>query len=260
MNKTLDIIAADSAGSVTLFVLTPCSRHQYKDIAQKLLSCDEYRAEQVAFVLPPTPNVHGKMEMSGLEFCGNSARAFALMVAEEMNIIGEGSVVIDVSGYEGLLEVQVNTTTNYTKTPIPRPHIIKQEQNGMLIDFKGILHLVLWDIDADKERFLELKENLMERFAPPALGVMFFNTETQFLTPVVYVAALDSTCFEGSCATGTAAVAVALSHENKNGIFTYNIQQPSGRLTATLLKNNGQVESLHIEGPVALEESKTLTL
>ena len=83
MSKNLDIIIADSSGNITIMVLTPVERNEYKNVAQQLLDMEELGGEQVAFVLSaPADTDAGQpivpsMEMCGLEFCGNASRAFA---------------------------------------------------------------------------------------------------------------------------------------------------------------------------------------
>lgn len=261
--SSIQIIAANPAGNKTIFVLTPVPREQYQKIASYLLSLKEYGAEQVAFVLPDTPNdpdIHGRMEMCGLEFCGNASRTFALIQAKKLNLSGPCTLRVQVSGCEKPLDVEVNTDTNYTKIQMPVPLSITTWHNDILVDLGGILHLVTTDKKPEPAVFEILKEQLVQEYDPPALGVMFFQPESRGLTPVVYVADVQTTYFEGSCASGTVAVIAALTHACPPGDYTYTIRQPQGDLTASIKKGKNRINAVFIEGPVALEEPVTVQL
>jgi diaminopimelate epimerase len=258
--SSIQIIAADPAGNKTIFVLTPVSREFYQPIASYLLSLKEHNAEQIAFVLPDEPGLHGRMEMCGLEFCGNASRTFALIQAKKLGFSGQHTLRVRVSGCEDPLDVEVNVETNYTKIRMPVPLSITSWNNDVLVDLGGILHLVTMDKAPNPAAFETLKEQLIQEYDPPALGVMFFQPENCSLTPVVYVADVRTTYFEGSCASGTVAVIAALTHACPSGDYSYTIQQPQGELTASIKKGKNHIDSVFIEGPVAAEEPITIQL
>lgn len=252
--SSIQIIVADPAGNKTIFVLTPVPREFYQPIASYLLSLKEYDAEQIAFVLPDEPGLQGRMEMCGLEFCGNASRTFALIQAKKLGLSGQHTLRVQVSGCEAPLDVEVNVETNYTKIRMPIPLSIASWNNDILVDLGGILHLVTMDKDPDPAVFETLKEQLIQEYDPPALGVVFFQPGNRVLTPVVYVADVRTTYFEGSCASGTVAVIAALTHASPPGDYSYTIRQPLGELTASIKKENGHIDSIFIEGPVSMEE------
>lgn len=257
---SIQIIAANPAGNKTIFVLTSVPRGHYQKIAAYLLSLKEYDAEQIAFVLPDKPGIHGRMEMCGLEFCGNASRTFALIQAKKLGLSGQHTLRVQVSGCENPLDVEVDTDTSYTKIQMPVPLSITTWKNDILVDLGGILHLVTTDKDPKPAVFEALKNQLIKDYDPPALGVMFFQPESHTLTPVVYVADVQTTYFEGSCASGTVAVIAALTHSRPPGDYTYTIQQPQGDLTASIKKRQNQIDFVSIEGPVALEEPVIIQL
>ena len=122
MKKNIKITVANPAGNKTIFVHDKVKRADYAKVAEQLLAMEKYEAEQVAFILevPECGRAEGRMEMCGLEFCGNATRTFGLMLAKEMGIKGEGKVYVDVSGVDEILTVEVNTETNYK---IGRAHV-----------------------------------------------------------------------------------------------------------------------------------------
>lgn len=258
--SSIEIIVANPAGNKTIFVLTPVSRNDYQKIASYLLSLEKYDAEQIAFVLPDEPGIDGRMEMCGLEFCGNASRTFALIQAKKLGFSGQRTLHLQVSGCENPVAVEVDTDANYTKIQMPVPLSIMPYGNDILVDLGGILHLVTTDKEPDPAVFEDLKEDLLQAYAPPALGVMFFRPEDCRLTPVVYVADVQTTYFEGSCASGSVAVTAAITHAFPPGTYSYTIRQPQGELTASIQKGQSQIDSVSIEGPVAVEEQTTIFL
>jgi diaminopimelate epimerase len=251
----INIIPADPAGNKTIFVTTPVDRSSYQKIASYLLSLEEFEAEQVAFILPDE-----RMEMCGMEFCGNASRTYALIKAKNQGLSGVHEITINVSGCEELLQVRVDTGTNRTGINMPVPHTIISYGNDTLVDLGGIMHLVTTDKSADPNVFQRLKNRIMGEFNPPALGVMFYDEATDSMTPVVYVADVDSTYFEGSCGSGSTAVAAAFSAEEKSGIFQFEINQPAGMIISTIEKAHGAIKNVWIQGPVTLSEVKAVTI
>ncbi|MDO5302909.1 MAG: hypothetical protein Q4E84_03290 [Clostridia bacterium] len=266
MKKDISILVVNPAGNITIFVLDKFERSQYQNIATQLLAHKEFNAEQVAFILDEST-----MEMCGLEFCGNASRAFALMSAKIKGMEGTGSAVVNVSGVDHPLSVEINTETNYTKVKMPMPISVTTlsdtgiplVENSMLVDFGGIVHLVLFDQQASMENFNKAKE-FADSIAPaPATGVMFYDTVTGFLTPVVYVKDVDSTYFEGSCGSGSTAVAVAKYLDLPAGTScerSFEFHQPAGSITTTISVDSGQLDAIYIEGPIEFGQVTTVEI
>ncbi|MBQ6622213.1 MAG: hypothetical protein IJH75_05210 [Mogibacterium sp.] len=263
MKRSIRIRAADPAGNITIFVLDRVDRSEYAKIAQALLALPELRGEQVGFVTGPS-----SMEMCGLEFCGNASRSFALMVAEEQmksaaggtQVQGPCKIVVDVSGSDEPLEVEVRPETAYTKIrmPLHRQILTLPDLPGKLIDFGGIAHLVTEGIPASDEFFETAKKRIEDALDPPALGVMFCDGTK--MTPIVYVRDVDTVYYEGSCGSGTTAYGIAHATGNPNGTYSFPVEQPAGSLITTVEVRDGEVTAVWIEGPVGLSDPVTVTL
>ena len=258
MKQNISIRVVNPAGNITIFVLDKFERSQYQKIATQLLAHKEFGAEQVGFVLDDNT-----MEMCGLEFCGNASRAFGLLSAKAKGMEGTGSAVINVSGISHPLAVEINTETNYTKVKMPMPVSVSTlsntgiplVENSVLVDLGGIVHLVLYDKEPSMENFKIAKKFADSIIPAPATGVMFYDTVAGFLTPVVYVKDVDSTYFEGSCGSGSTALAVAKYlelPEDTSGDKSYEFHQPAGSITATISVNAGKLEAVYIEGTIDL--------
>ena len=295
MKKKVKIIVANPAGNITIFVKDHFEREMYPQVAGQLLAMDDLKGEQVAFILdtPSCGRAEGKMEMCGLEFCGNGSRSFGLIKAKEMGIKGKGSVFVDVSGCDEILTIEVDTDTDYTKVKMPNPVRVSKidfsplgigdatESPDMsevpVVDFGGILHVILCGVPAAKENFEAIKDCIMAKFNPPALGVMFCEKnieETRIetdadadatdmdvntreiiqcpMTPVVYVKDVDTTYFEGSCGSGTTACSAAFGLKHGDGVHHFVFPQPAGTIESTAHISEGRIEKIFIEGKVEL--------
>ena len=118
-------------------------RRHYPEVANQLLDMKELKGEQVAYII----DLEGKeglpkMEMCGLEFCGNASRSFALLSAKARGLRGDSKVTVDVSGSDEPLDVEINTDSNYTKIRMPRAlRVFDEEIFGVpaqIADYGGI--------------------------------------------------------------------------------------------------------------------------
>ncbi len=256
MKKKIDIIVANPSGNITIFVKTPVPRSEYQPVAAQLLAMDEFAAEQVAFILPQTPGsesgVDGAMEMCGLEFCGNASRSFALMLAQEAGETGITKKTVQVSGCTEPLTVELDMESQRAKIRMPDPLSCEKKQECTIVDFGGILHIIVEDLPPEKEIFEMMHRRIYDQMNPPAMGVMFWDSAEKKLTPVVYVKDVDTTYFEGSCGSGTTALAAAFSLGKPDGTYSWTVPQPAGTIDATAVVKDGRAAELYIESPVEI--------
>ena len=254
MKKRIEIIVANPSGNITIFVKTPVPRSEYQTVAAQLLSMEEFGAEQVAFILPKPEyeGIDGAMEMCGLEFCGNASRSFALLLAQEAGDTGLVKKTVLVSGCEEPLTVEINMDVHSAKIRMPNPISCEKKQECTIVDFGGILHIIVEDLPPEKEIFNLLRDRIYDQLNPPAMGVMFWDTEAKKLTPVVYVKDVDTTYFEGSCGSGTTAMAASFAMGLEDGTYSWTIPQPAGSIEATAVVKDGIAAELYIDSPIQL--------
>lgn len=276
MNKNLDIVIANPAGNITIMVLTPVDRSSYADVAGRLfdmsfeVSGESLRGEQVCFLLPEKKNGYPAMEMSGLEFCGNASRSFAFYIAglHEPHL---DRATVSVSGCADPLTAKVDISGQRSRIVMPLPkgfdkysseklYLSNDDTNdgsspsgGVLVDMDGISHLILSNIKAERDVFDRLK-NLIYRNNPelPAFGVMFLDVKSESMIPVVYVRDVDTTYFEGSCASGTTAAACAIALDGRDGVYAFTFSQPAGTLEAFVTIKKGQIVKAELDGFISL--------
>ena len=276
MKRKIKIIVANPAGNITIFVKDRFGRESYQKIATQLLAMEELKGEQVAFMqdAPECGRAEGRMEMCGLEFCGNASRSYGLIRAREMGIDGEGKVFVDASGCGEILTVEVDTQTGFTKVKMPLPISMTEFdlsklpiddvavnpmaemllRRATLVNFGGIVHVVVSDIEPKRETFELIKDRVMEAYNAPAVGVMFCDSRENKMTPVVYVRDVDTTYYEGSCGSGTTACAAAFGVVLGDGSHSFSFPQPAGTIDAEVKMYRKKIEEVYIQGPVELSE------
>jgi diaminopimelate epimerase len=263
--QILNIVKADPAGNITIFVLNgPDLDSAAREEAVKILLADkELRAEQVGFVFAPgTKNGLWRLTMMGGEFCGNAARAFGLLVARMKGLSGRQAFTVDVSGAPHPVNVDVDCDSGDAAVAIPPPNAGAPALGGGLVfdgktlpvyRFDGISHVIAEDATPDKTTFFKVKALFQARFGKPeALGVMFYDTVKEIMRPVVYVYSSKSLVFESSCGSGAAALA-CYRFEKMNDA-TLSVKQPGGLITTRVITEDGKVKHILIGGKVLLSE------
>jgi diaminopimelate epimerase len=241
-----NFVKMDPSGNTTAFILDPFPRELHPQIAAEVMKASSLAVEQVGFVEAPTiPGAVARLQMMAGEFCGNASRAFAAYLAERQYPgVHRGqneahlTVPIEVSGYEGLILAEVNHCTATRKASVkvnmPCPLFIRQLQLSCLeypldlVGFEGIIHAVLWNVTPSEKLFHDIKAELSRELQEyGCLGVMFYDEEAGFLTPVVYVEQVGSLVWESSCGSGTVAVAAALANRQQQNVGL-ELTQPGG--------------------------------
>jgi diaminopimelate epimerase len=274
----LDIVRADPAGNITIFVLNPPDDPVLRVRAAKaLLAEPSLKAEQVGFVIPPDRSLPAaarrwRLDMMGGEFCGNAARSFGLYVAREAGLAGKQDIPIDMSGASGPVTVHADLEASTAEAELPGPRaegvLAYGGRSFPVFYFEGITHVIAGGLEPSRDAVFSLLERA--RRGPvgnpdagqpeAAFGVMFYDPDRRFMRPAVYVAATDSLVFESSCGSGTAALGAYLSADRDDGEGRWEIAQPGGLITARVEKRAGTVRAVGIGGPVALGGRRRITL
>ena len=186
-----------------------------------------------------------------------------------------------VSGADGVVEVEVDTSTGNASIAMPAyksarslgdlygyasrqimERISETELEtlaaGTVVDLGGIVHVVLEDTEASDELFEIIRDLIQDVLDPPASGVMFMKGS--HMAPIVYVKDVDTIYHEGSCCSGTTAAVIARTYEKPDGSYEYEIVQPAGSLTGSASSEGGVVKNVRISGPVELGPVRTVTI
>ena len=256
----LRYIKFSPAGNTTAFVVDDVPGTVRPALARGLMGVLD--VEQVGFVVPSENG--SRMEMMGGEFCGNASRCFASFLALGGEDIWERGprpleaaieVSIEVSGHSGLLRAAV-TPGGDVAVAMPVPMGIAAGVDSAagqysLVSFEGIRHLVLWDLEAEQ---MDAGQAVAEDLGITAgdYGLMFMGGGHARMTPFVSIAATGTEVWEGSCGSGTVAVACALAHREGRSVEALALAQPGGTLTASAVWDGGTVLDAALSGEIAL--------
>ncbi len=265
----LNFVKVNPAQNMTILILDQIPRSEYMAISRKLMDYKNLYAEQVGFVERRTDGCGTRLEMMGGEFCGNATRSLAaLMVYKGLPNIERDKdihiVSLEVSGIEGVLRCEVKKTEREniysSRVNMPKPISIEEfymdnetsTYEGIRVDFPGISHFIVDDnlID-DREYFYSLVKREMDKSEYEAFGIMYYDYEREFMTPLVYVKATDSLLWEKSCGSGTSALGAALSYKMDSSIDRV-IRQPGGELEVSVLWIEGSVSNISLDGLVEI--------
>jgi diaminopimelate epimerase len=213
--------------------------------------------EQVGFVKLTPGSV--ELMMAGKEFCGNATRSTAYLALEGK----PGDLKVQVSGVNRRLSAGVDEKGNaWAQMPInPDPgKIYVLKNDDIVVVMEGITQVLTHDINqvlTESERkmvaFDKLK-NLGLTESVPAAGVIYFNQNKPFfeIKPVVWVRDIRTIFCETACGSGTAALGLAISKEEKKSI-QIDVLQPSGMkitISVDFNKSKDRFENAIISGPV----------
>lgn len=253
----LNILRADPAGNITLFVLDPVLKEKRAEISSKLMALSSLGAEQVGFLTPPkSSDCTVRLEMMGGEFCGNASRSLALYLAREN--AGKTEFRIEVSGLTEPITVSVepDSLLSFAEMPLPgsiSPFVLSGI-DCLAVDCGGITHLVAEQPRPDPRAIKAADALFKDDDSVAAYGVIFLDREKSAITPAVYVKATDSLVWESSCGSGSVAAAVALAMSEPEGEREFVIAQPKGELVVRLKKRGGRVVFAEMGGKTEIGE------
>jgi diaminopimelate epimerase len=206
--------------------------------------------------------------MAGGEFCGNASMCAAVIAAIES---GQNcrNVNLRVSGASGIVRAEVSAQSggDWTGTvDMPQPTAIEEINlpgAGRLpvVRFEGISHVILQQ-EMSRDKAQELAPVWCEALGTDALGLLFLNQEMSSMTPLVYVPAAQTLCWEKSCASGTTAACAWLvaqkaaphvpssdsSVSDEHAPCSIRLLQPGGELQAEADRNG----TIRLTGKVKL--------
>lgn len=250
----------DPSGNISLIVDSFVPRIKQSRVAAELMARDE-SAEQVGFLEKPEDDrCLVRLQMMGGEFCGNaSLSAAAVMLrASGMPAGIPCDLTLEVSGAPDAVKVSGSMNENGTfegSVSMPLPESISEFCffDGFecytlpLVRFPGICHAIVSADALTKASAERLIGQWCSQLKAEALGLMFFDKASDRLEPLVYVASTGTAVWEGSCASGTAAIAAYLSElDGERADIT--LEQPRGRLSAGARFSGGMVRELTLRG------------
>ena len=240
----------DPTGNITALVETPVAISAQPAAAASIMRRHP-EVEQVGFVRlarsSAEETVDAELRMAGGEFCGNTSMSAGalLLLRRGGKTAGEQKLRLRVSGASRPVELRLREEGEKTfRAGVCMPRALAiEEQDFAFADLRGRLKLVRMQgishiVIPESSPFFTLKEE-RERaeaavrawcgaLSAECLGLMFLENGER-LTPLVYVPGSGTVFWESSCASGTAAVGMALAVEEA-GPVSLALLEPGGSL------------------------------
>lgn len=253
-------VIADPTKNITILVKTPVPSIKRAELAQLLMQINP-GCEQVGYLNDPSeanadlpqgagaPESEGtdiRLDMMGGEFCGNATMAAASYYAftKDMQEGDKMTVNVSSSGVDHNLPVDIvcgkdSWGLTYTcSVEMPPAERIDEIDGYPVVYLPGIAHMIIPAADASIEECELMIRGYQQMAGIPAFGMLLWDEEKSFMTPLVYVADTDSAVRERGCATGSTSIGIWRA-VNKNAPET-DIHQPGG----TIRFSNGKISSV----------------
>lgn len=254
----------DPTKNITLLVTSPVPRALQAQTANFLLKRHP-EAEQVGFwEAPEDPAAaQARLQMMGGEFCGNATMSLGAWLSRENRLPwGEQHQwQLEVSGAAAPVECTVTAVrAGYLgDVAMPLPEEIGTQSFPLhgkdtpleTVHLPGICHILLPAAMIDRGEAEALLRLWSARLPEAAVGLLLWEEDACRFTPLVHVKATDTAVWERGCASGTAAVAAALTCRRRSG-QCLSVKQPGGTIAAITGYEAGHLTSLHIHGAVTM--------
>jgi diaminopimelate epimerase len=252
MTRRIDYVLMDPTGNITILAETPAVPADQPAIAARLMAA-EPSAEQVGF-LSAGPGGGTALRMAGGEFCGNAAMSAAALYAEREGL-SHSRIRVCFAGMKEPAEVEITALPDGWQGTVsmPRPLSVAEEAfpgGGIrpVVRFDGISHVIL-ESDQDPAELEALAPLWCRHLGAEAVGLMLLDTAEERLTPLVYVPAAGTLCWENSCASGTSAAGAYLARKAGRPV-TLSLRQPGGSLEVSASPDG----ALYLTGTVRLRK------
>lgn len=261
--STLKYYKIDPTGNITLIVETPVPRESQSTAAAFLMAADK-QAEQVGFLeSAESSSADFRLQMMGGEFCGNASLCAAAlkMYKSEPAVNERRSFDFEVSGLDSLVKVSCQCTDEalFSGT-IDMPLPVSCFDCDLILDnkvycypavrFEGICHVIIKEPLTVPIAEKAVKE-WCRQLETPALGLIFWNEESSIMRALVYVRSTDTSVWEGSCASGTCAVAAYSALSSRRG-GKLTLTQPGGTIVADIDYQRGALLGITLTGNIKI--------
>ena len=245
----------DPAGNITALADSPVPVGKQPEIAAELMSRHP-EVEQVGFVRfsdSPDDPIRAELRMAGGEFCGNAsvcAAALYLLEKEPEQDECPVNIRLRVSGASLPVDVSLRREEGNSFSAcigLPSAKSIRSEELSFgtvsdtlpVVRMEGISHIIIrpdsdfFRLQKDRTAVEEALRTWCGLLSVDSLGLIFLEPDgPDFrMTPFVYVPGSGTFFRENSCASGSAAAAMALAAERGTPV-SLMLHEPGGCLRA----------------------------
>ena len=261
LNRVVVVYPSGNTTAIVFDRLPSCDMEYLNsqiNLAWKTLDISKTEIEQCCYVKQAiNENAVSRIEMFGMEFCGNATRGVVQIITGGKDNQG----MIEVSGVDRPLNFNVSNGVITVEMPIPQnENIATQITEGTLVQLDGIAQLVVTETTIRQRRTPRellnnlLKENSYGLADQSAVGITYYDRDTKSANFCVWVKKVNTVFDETSCGSGTCAIGVASALEARQS-QKIEVVQPSGECISTEAvyeHESGKVVASNIAGKVSV--------
>ncbi len=259
-------VTLNPTGNLTCLVLGEPEEDRRPAITAALMK----RCEQVGYLERSVlPGCRARLQMMGGEFCGNAAMATAAWLCRQEDRTGvkERRLLLEVSGAEGPTECRVRALPEGDwEGTVTMPGVLavrRSELDGQqltVVSMEGITHLIREGEPMEKGQAEEFLRRAAGNCPAEALGLLQWDADRGFMTPLVYVRGSCTLVWESGCGSGSTALGAWQALRRGEGCTETAIYQPGGCIRVKAKVQNGRVAEIAITGRVLLGEEEMLSV
>jgi len=248
------------AENVTALVVTPLPEFQRASTGAAIMLTDP-EVERVAFLCPTQWGESAvRVEMAGGEFCAAGLLCGAVYSAA--NVLQPGmSMLFPVEGdnVSDFVTCLLHMESGHCEAAIDMPlpggvDTVVLSFGGKnyqmpVVRFGGVTHAILPADAMDHAMAEEAVREWCRIEKAEAMGLIFYNSITSYIEPLVYVPAANTLCWERSCADGCAALGAFLATLAKADLVT-DVRQPGGVIKVRADWRGGRLSRLSVSTKV----------
>ena len=256
--------------NMTALVLTQVPVYRRAEIGIAIMNSDP-EVEQVCFVVPRKwPETSVRVETAGGEFSGSGAMCAAAYFVR--NRLSPGSALmlpIESVCVGNFITCVVSMESDHCRVSLDLPLPLRVDTTVLsyggksyqlpIIRFPGIAHAVLPTGSMDHLKAEEAIREWTRVENAEAMGLIFYNSATSYIEPLVYVPAANTLCWERSCASGSAALGAFLCTMARSDLET-EVRQPGGTIRVRGDWRGGKLSRIAVNSRVELLGENTLTV
>lgn len=236
--KVIDFSKYNPSGNMTVLVHSKHHPSEYADIANCMMKFSHVCCEQVGFVSSTRDGLY-KLEMSGHEFCGNATISY-LHYLYEHNLLPHSKIELSVSGRADFVQCKICDDGKY-EVNMPKPlsiqhldlHISNVSYKAIEVIYESYVHIIV-PVSEITDQLKRDVETYVRTYKwsnhLKTIGIMLFNTTTQYLVPLIYIPKVKSIVWENSCGSGSASIGIYETWYKQKTIHKLEIKQPGGSI------------------------------
>ena len=260
--KPVRYVTLDPTGNITCLVLDPVEENEMNRVTDALME----RCEQVGYLqMPPHPEAIARLQMMGGEFCGNATMATAAYLAQLKGISEKAVIPLEVSGAEGIISCAVApVSVDLWEGTVGMPSVLEispfrlDPYEAVLVRMEGIAHLILPDLELDRNKAEALLRRAAEVLPDASAGLLQWDSRAKYMKPLVFVRKSGTLVWETGCGSGSTAVGAWLASLQHNGVIVTDVHQPGGIIRVKADAVNGNIRGIRISGRVRIGKTETM--